>query len=491
MGISNFLKFFCCLTYLFILGNCSLAVAEDYITVEKKGVLHKFVRVDEATDHFTQNIFKNWENETFDVFDTVKDTQSIAIDMGAWIGTTAIWLSKNFHHVIAIEPDVESLKCLNRNLEASDCLNVSICDKPVAETAFRVLFGPRGERLNDSMSYIKKESDNINDYFIQSVTFKQLIYDYIYANDNINLHKISFIKCDIEGGEENILEDLLHFIYNNDCKAYVSFHLSFWKSKKITDFEYLFKFFKINCPIENVCKYIEQNPFASLLFEPEKSAGILIKNNLTALVIGYNQFTFIKNMVAQLEKYTSDIIVVDNNSDYQPLLDYYKNDFNYTLLKKKHNFGHAVYTQDSVQKLVGDLYVLTDPDLQFNPKLPDNFLQNLIDISNHFDSRRVGFALFIDSDAIRTDITYAGHSIKSWESQFWKNKLVYSPNLNIELYSADIDTTFCLINRRFPHYPIRVAGEYTCFHIPWHKNFQNYLEEGEYESYLKNNVSTN
>lgn len=249
-------------------------VEGDYIVVEKNGVIHKFVRFDPATDHFIQNVFLNWENDTFDVFEKVKDSESIAIDIGAWIGTTSIWLSKNFHHVISIEADRLSLKCLEQNLKASECYNISVCNRPIFDSIKEIIFGPRGNDLNESTSYLKEVSDHEKDYVLKSVTLKQLIHEYVNLNDALNTHKIAFIKCDIEGGEENILEDVLQFASNNGCKVYMSFHVDWWKSKKITDFSSLFDNFKTNCPIENVCEYVARNPFASLVFEPKKRTNM-------------------------------------------------------------------------------------------------------------------------------------------------------------------------------------------------------------------------
>lgn len=464
--------------------------SSDLISINKNNVTYHFVPFDEPTDHFTRDIFENWEPETFAVFEQVKDKEAIAIDIGAWIGTTAIWLSKNFHHVIAVEPDYKSVNCLQKNLAASDCLNVSLSDRPLSNTCQKVIFGSRGAELNASISYIKNQSDNSHDYMVRPITFKQLIYDYVYDQETLKNRKISFIKCDIEGGEEDILEDILHFAYNNQCKVYMSFHLSWWKSKKITDFEYLFKYFKTNLPGQNICDILTKYPFASVLFEPI-DAGVLVKKNMTALIIGYNQYTYIKNMVQQLEKYTSDIIVVDNASTYQPLLDYYDQDFKYTLLRQKFNYGVYICNGEYVQKLVGDVYLLSDPDLKFNPNLPDNFIQELVGISNHFQANKVGFALNITADDIRTDLLLTGVTMQMHESVFWKDPLSFPPNPSLELYRADIDTTFCLVNRRYGGFPIRVAGDFTCFHLPWHTNFQHQLLEGECEAYLINNRSTN
>ena len=231
--------------------------------------------------------------------------------------------------------------------------NVSICDRPILDRTKDVIFGPGGDVLNESASFVKEISDSEKDYKIKSITFKQLIHDYVYLNDALCSCKIAFIKCDIKGGEENILEDVLHFAYNNSCKVYISFHLDMWKSKKITDFLYLFKYFDTNSPVKNICEYISNIPSTSILFEPKnKNAGVLIKKNIPAVIIGYNQLSFIRNMVKQLEKYTSDIIVIDNKSTYQPLLDYYQKEFQYTLLNQKENYGYKVYTRDAIQKLV-------------------------------------------------------------------------------------------------------------------------------------------
>lgn len=255
--------------FLFLfLGLSSQLYSNDTIVVQKKGVKYRFMPFDERTDNFVKNDFPNWENETFDIFNEVKDPEGIAIDLGAWIGTTAIWLSNNFHHVIAVDADSIALKCLTLNLQASGCKNVSICARPVSKLAQPVVFGARGKALNESTSYIKDTVDTIGDSVVYGIPFKQLIHDYVYANKSIEGRKISFIKCDIEGGEENILEEILYFAYHNKTQAFISFHLDWWKNKKISDFENLFTFFKTNCPHSEICEYIRQNPYTSILFTP-------------------------------------------------------------------------------------------------------------------------------------------------------------------------------------------------------------------------------
>lgn len=236
----------------------------ETVDVYKKGVLHRFVPSEGYADRFVKQLFPTWEEETFEIFEKVQDPDAIAIDLGAWIGTTAIWLSKHFAHVVAVEPDPESFKVLPRNLHLSGCRNVTLCRQLVTHRSKEVVFGPRTKALNESMSAIKAKKDHPDDSLIRSISFAEFIAPYA-------SQKVGFIKCDIEGGEEEILEDLLQFAKEHGCKVYVSFHLDWWKTKKIADFAPLFALFKTNCPEREVEGYIRKNPFASLLFEPKEN----------------------------------------------------------------------------------------------------------------------------------------------------------------------------------------------------------------------------
>ncbi len=433
-----------------------------------------------------------YSKETDKSFEYRVHRDSIAIDVGASVGANSIFLSEKFHHVLAVEHKRGSLETLKKNLLDNDRLNVSLCERPVSNISKNIAFKASGF-LDDA------------EYYVKSITFKQLIHDYIYANKDLAAHKISLINCDMEGQEEDVIEDILHFAFYNQCCVTISFNLDNWKLKKIEDFEYLFKYFTTNFPDIGVCEHLKRNPKSVLCFMPRKTTDTLMKKNIPAVIIGYNMVTYIKNMVEQLEKYTSDIIVVDNNSHYQPLLDYYENDFKYTLLRQKENMGHNVWAFDIVQDLTGDIYIITDPDLEFNPKLPDDFINNLINISNHYKALRVGFALCIDSPDIDNDLKFNALielpdgikewrklSVKEWEERSWENRLDSDLDSSLELYLAGIDTTFCLINRTCipSKKSIRVAGDYTCSHLPWYKNFKSKLRPGEYEAYIEKNISS-
>lgn len=264
---------------MIVVFSSKSAMAEDqFFTVERDGVIHKFAKTDTNwLDSFLEKSFNRWEYDTFEVFQQVADKEGVAIDIGAWMGTTCIWLSKNFANVIAVEADKESVNYLKKNLEASNCKNVIICDKALTGHGKPVVFGARlemihGDALNGSTSFVKEATNAKCDYLVDSITFKDIVEQYV--KPNCHHREITFIKCDIEGGEEPVLEDLLNFAYDHHCKVWMSFHCRWWTNKKISDFSEVFKKFDANCPNNDVIDYVTKQPFASVLFIPKRLISI-------------------------------------------------------------------------------------------------------------------------------------------------------------------------------------------------------------------------
>jgi DevC protein len=102
------------------------------------------------------------------------------------------------------------------------------------------------------------------------------------------------------------------------------------------------------------------------------------------------------------------------------------------------NYGHKVYEKSVINYIIGDVYILTDPDLEFNKNLPDNFIEEMINISNYFEAEKVGFALLIDSDDIRNDVTSFGKSIIDFEKQYWSVRTPIGFILNLMLIMASV-----------------------------------------------------
>lgn len=209
--------------------------------------------------NFWKHTFSHWENDTFSVFDKFLNKNSVWIDIGGWIGTTCMYGSRKSKHTYSVEAD----KCAFEDMKANcynNCRNYTLINKAIFNVNdVDVTFGKNkflhGSKLNDSTSqiYTNESNENKDDcYTIKTITLDNMISTY-----SIDPTNIALIKVDIEGGEENILNDLynLHKMYK--IPLYVSFHYSWWKDKNIERFDFLSR---------NQIATVRANPFASLLF---------------------------------------------------------------------------------------------------------------------------------------------------------------------------------------------------------------------------------
>jgi FkbM family methyltransferase len=209
------------------------------MNIVKEGVNFNLVEISDNIEcrEWLKSCFNIWEPYTFKCFRQVANSSKIAIDIGAWIGLTGIWLSKNFKNVICIEADKLSVKALEANLIASECKNYSIIPNALYNSKTKIYFGPnsfkQNSTLNESMSQLKIESDKLDDYMIDTIIISDII-------KNISLTDIGLIKVDIEGGEEYIIEELMILSNENKIPILLSFHINWWKNNDIDRFKKLF-----------------------------------------------------------------------------------------------------------------------------------------------------------------------------------------------------------------------------------------------------------
>jgi hypothetical protein len=214
--------------------------------------------------------------------------------------------------------------------------------------------------------------------------------------------------------------------------------------------------------------------------------------DIPVILICWNNLSFVKNFVEQLKKYPNPIILLDNNSNYSPMFDYYKQieSDKIKVILLKQNYGHEVYKK--LKADLPDIYFLSDPDLQLNPRMPQNFAEIFVKLSEKHGSYKVGAALDIsDADKfIHCDNYTENKSILEWESQFWEKPV---PDPEYELYDADVDTTFCLVNTKYEesNAVLRVAGNFTVKHLPWYTDYiKKNTPKDELEHWKKHNKSS-
>jgi FkbM family methyltransferase len=202
------------------------------------------------------------------------------------------------------------------------------------------------------------------------------------------------------------------------------------------------------------------------------------------LIICFNNYKYVQNTVNQILKinkdYYDNILIVDNCSTDIETINYL-NRVECKVHFNKENNGPWVDSNHNVEifDMMPEKFILTDPDLQFNPNLPKNFIEILVSLMDRYNYSKIGFALDIsDFNEMYQDKFFCDKTIYEWESEFWENKI---ENTDYELYDAPVDTTFCLINKKFSYGFVRIAGDFTAKHIPWYVNNSVY---NVYENYM-------
>lgn len=173
-------------------------------------------------------------------------------------------------------------------------------------------------------------------------------------------------------------------------------------------------------------------------------------------------------------------IIVDNDSTWPELLDWYDYDCPVRFIRTGINGGPQACFRPGVMldhaKLGLPYYVVTDSDLDLSG-VPLDVLDELEHgLEIHRDRAKCGLSLIWDD--IPAEHPFA-ESVKAWESQFWKD------HLDGRFIAADIDTTFAM--RRSCDPPaiqtgksIRTHRPYTARHLPWYLTPENITDEWKY-----------
>ena len=206
------------------------------------------------------------------------------------------------------------------------------------------------------------------------------------------------------------------------------------------------------------------------------------------IIVCYNNYKYVDNTIKQINNinpdYTPYITIMDNNSYDEETINFLKNTSTKVIFNKT-NDGPWIResTNKHVYDILPDKFILTDPDLELNENIPKNFIEQMLELSEKYDCNKIGFALKIDDyDKMFQYPNYTcKQNIRDWESQFWRKKI---NNPNYELYYADIDTTFCLYNKKYNNnqceYNIRIAGNFTAIHLPWYRENKIYTPHENY-----------
>jgi hypothetical protein len=193
---------------------------------------------------------------------------------------------------------------------------------------------------------------------------------------------------------------------------------------------------------------------------------MLNKENIPVIIINFNQLFFLKQNIEQLKKNDfKNIVIIDNNSSYPQLVDYYNTLKGVEIIRLNENLGHLVLykKKELFERFCNGYYFLTDADIVLNYRMPKNFRDQMLKIllKNPFITK-VGVAL--DISDIPNEYPLKKKVLK-WESRFWQKEI------DTNCFLSETDTTFALYRPKFKYNKfvdfyksVRLAGDFTAKH---------------------------
>lgn len=181
----------------------------------------------------------------------------------------------------------------------------------------------------------------------------------------------------------------------------------------------------------------------------------------------------LSELVGWLERAgVEEIYLIDNDSAYEPLLEYYQNT-PHTVVRLGTNYGKwSLWKAPGVFELTaGRSFVFTDPDVIPAPECPLDALDRFRDLLDRYPGvNKVGFGLRIDD---LPEHYRHKEAVVKWERNFWQWPLERGA------FYAAIDTTFALHrpNGSAAREAIRTGPPYVARHDSWYLDLDRPTEE--------------
>ncbi|WP_198375661.1 glycosyltransferase family A protein [Neoroseomonas rubea] len=200
------------------------------------------------------------------------------------------------------------------------------------------------------------------------------------------------------------------------------------------------------------------------------------------VIPAFNNPTYCRGMIAQLRTLgLRNIVILDNASDLPAMVSFLREvEGEARIVRLRRNMGPKVFARNPlIYRALPEIFCVTDPDLRFSAALPPDWLDVLKGMTDRFGMGKAGFALDISAPErfIDRTVRFQGRDwrIEEWEAQFWRERLGETTGGD-PIFRGDIDTTFAVYNKR--HFDpgkgfyraVRVAGRFTCQHIPWYRD---------------------
>jgi len=165
-----------------------------------------------------------FEPEYFKILDQYLSKDSVYCDIGSWIGPTVMYASDLCKRVFAFEPDKIAYPYLLQNIELNDLQNVTTFNIAIGKTDGIIKMGSHGGKLGDSMTSMVNIETNP-----ETIEVPVKKWD-TWLRENNN-PQIDFIKIDIEGGEFELVKDMINYLEKEKPILNVSLHPLYLKEE--------------------------------------------------------------------------------------------------------------------------------------------------------------------------------------------------------------------------------------------------------------------
>jgi FkbM family methyltransferase len=186
--------------------------------ITKAGVTFEVAAREEYRAFWDSYQADTWEPDTVAVFARFLQPDTRYVDLGAWIGSTALLAAPCVLRVVCVEPDPLASAALAENLG----LNPHASEKTVV---VRAAIGPEdgtvvlssAGRGGDSNSSVVRPRDEGMRWETEQVSFATLL-------SRADLAAADFVKIDIEGAEYQLIPELLSQAANALPTLYIALH---------------------------------------------------------------------------------------------------------------------------------------------------------------------------------------------------------------------------------------------------------------------------
>lgn len=180
-----------------------------------------------------------------------------------------------------------------------------------------------------------------------------------------------------------------------------------------------------------------------------------------------NYLTWPKNMSEILLNQNHEVIIVDNNSSYQPLIDWYEKQKDIDIVRLNINVGHtAPWALNIVDN--SDYYVVTDPDLCIS-SVPNDWDSILIEGIKKFSATKCGLSLS-ENNIPKENPAWILDRFCDYPNG--DNPITWGDHIKLDKFFINFptDTTFAIYSPgQWYHIGgIRSNKPYTAKHLPWY-----------------------